>query len=176
MDLTNYLNGTKIGQSMSLNGTCLSITKIINHKYCEFDLTNETISRTTFSYMKIGDQVNVERSLNIGSRLDGHFVFGHVDGTSVITKLVKTNSETKVWFTISKDLSKFIVSKGSITIDGVSLTLVDDLDDEFTVCIIPQTLTHTNFNTKKVGDKVNIEIDMLSKLIYKKSHQLNGTY
>ena len=103
-------------ESISLNGTCLSITKIINHKYCEFDLTNEIISRTTFSYMKIDDQVNVERSLNIGSRLDGHFVFGHVDGTSVITKLVKTNSETKVWFTISKDLSKFIVSKGSIAI------------------------------------------------------------
>lgn len=176
MDLANYSDNMKIGQSVSLNGTCLSITNILENKYYEFELTNETISRTTFANIKVGDEINVECSLKIGDRLDGHFVLGHVDGISTISKLQKIQSETKIWFNVQRQLRKYIVSKGSIAIDGVSLTIVNDLVDEFSVCIIPQTLTTTNFNTKNVGDKVNIETDILAKHIYKNNNVFSGNY
>ncbi len=176
MDLANYSDNMKIGQSVSLNGTCLSITNILENKYYEFELTNETISRTTFANIKVDDEINVERSLKIGDRLDGHFVLGHVDGISTISKLQKIQSETKIWFNVQRQLRKYIVSKGSIAIDGVSLTIVNDLVDEFSVCIIPQTLTTTNFNTKNVGDKVNIETDILAKHIYKNNNVFSGNY
>ena len=167
MDMVNYSDNMHIGQSISLNGACLSITNIINNRYHEFELTKETISRTTFANIKAGDKINVERSLKIGDRLDGHFVLGHVDCISTVLKLHKMQSETKIWFDIPQQLRKYIVSKGSIAIDGVSLTIVDDLVNEFSVCIIPQTLLNTNFNTKTLGDKVNIEIDILAKHIHK---------
>lgn len=176
MDMINYSSNMNIGQSVSLNGACLSITNIIKNRYHEFELTKETISRTTFANIKTGDKINVERSLKIGDRLDGHFVLGHVDCVSKVLKLQKMQSETKIWFDIPQQLRKYIVSKGSIAIDGVSLTIVDDLVNEFSVCIIPQTLLNTNFNTKTIGDEVNVEIDILVKHIHKNNNLFTGNY
>lgn len=176
MDMINYSSNMNIGQSVSLNGACLSITNIIKNRYHEFELTKETISRTTFANIKTGDKINVERSLKIGDRLDGHFVLGHVDCVSKVLKLQKMQSETKIWFDITQQLRKYIVSKGSIAIDGVSLTIVDDLVNEFSVCIIPQTLLNTNFNTKTIGDEVNVEIDILAKHIHKNNNLFTGNY
>jgi riboflavin synthase len=176
MDMINYSSNMNIGQSVSLNGACLSITNIIKNRYHEFELTKETISRTTFANIKTGDKINVERSLKIGDRLDGHFVLGHVDCVSKVLKLQKMQSETKIWFDIPQQLRKYIVSKGSIAIDGVSLTIVDDLVNEFSVCIIPQTLLNTNFNTKTIGDEVNVEIDILAKHIHKNNNLFTGNY
>lgn len=176
MDMINYSSNMNIGQSVSLNGACLSITNIIKNRYHEFELTKETISRTTFANIKTGDKINIERSLKIGDRLDGHFVLGHVDCVSKVLKLQKMQSETKIWFDIPQQLRKYIVSKGSIAIDGVSLTIVDDLVNEFSVCIIPQTLLNTNFNTKTIGDEVNVEIDILAKHIHKNNNLFTGNY
>ncbi len=176
MDMINYSSNMNIGQSVSLNGACLSITNIIKNRYHEFELTKETISRTTFANIKTGDKINVERSLKIGDRLDGHFVLGHVDCVSTVLKLQKMQSETKIWFDIPQQLRKYIVSKGSIAIDGVSLTIVDDLVNKFSVCIIPQTLLNTNFNTKIIGDEVNVEIDILAKHIHKNNNLFTGNY
>lgn len=168
VDFTAHIENLEVGQSISLNGTCLTITKIMNNHYCEFDITNETIKKTTIGNLKLGDEINMERSIIIGSRLDGHFVLGHIDGVGTINKLEKKLTETKIWIKIPKKLTNFVVQKGSISIDGISLTIVDIINNVFSVCIIPQTLKITNFGTKKVGDKVNIETDILAKYIIKK--------
>lgn len=163
------------GQSVSLNGTCLTISNILNNN-CTFDLTKETIQRTTFKNIKINDLVNVERSLKLGNRLDGHFVLGHIDCTTTIIKLKQNQNETKFWFKIPPQISKFISEKGSISIDGISLTIVDVSYFEFSVCLIPETLKITTFNTKKIGDSVNIEIDIIAKYLHKLNTKFTGNY
>ena len=117
--------------------------------------------------MKIGGIVNIERSLKAGDRLEGHFVLGHVDGVGIIKKIQKKPKEVQVWFEVPKNLSKFIVKKGSIAMDGISLTVVDVKNNLASICLIPHTIEVTNFKTKNIGDKVNIETDILGKYILK---------
>ena len=166
VDLGKHAKGLKVGQSVALNGVCLSATKISKNK-CNFEMIDETIKKTDLGNLKKGSIVNIERSLKVGDRMEGHFVLGHVDGVATIKKIEKKPKEVKVWFEIPKNLSKFVVKKGSIAIDGISLTVVDVVKHKASVCLIPHTIQVTNFQSKKIGDKVNIETDVLGKYILK---------
>ena len=164
VDLGKYARGLKIGQSVAINGVCLSATKISRNK-CVFEMIDETIKKTDLGNVKAGSTVNIERSLKVGDRLEGHFVLGHIDGVATITKIEKKPKEVKFWFKVPKKLTKYVVKKGSIALDGISLTVVDAKKDVASVCLIPHTIKVTNFNSKKVGDKLNIETDILGKYI-----------
>ena len=164
VDLGKNSRGLKIGQSVALNGVCLSATKIAKN-LCMFEMIDETMKKTDLGNLKVGSLINIERSLKVGERLEGHFVLGHVDGVAVITKIEQKPKEVKIWFKIPKKLKKYVVQKGSIALDGISLTVVDAKNDLASVCIIPHTMEITNFKTKKNGDKLNIETDVLGKYI-----------
>jgi len=166
VDLGRYASGLKIGQSVAINGVCLSATKISRNK-CVFEMIDETTKKTDLGNVKAGSTVNVERSLKVGDRLEGHFVLGHIDGVATIIKIEKKPKEVKIWFKIPKKLTKYVVKKGSIALDGISLTLVDVKKDIVSVCLIPHTINVTNFKSKKIGDKLNIETDVLGKYILK---------
>ena len=164
VDLGKNSRGLKIGQSVALNGVCLSATNISKNN-CMFEMIDETMKKTDLGNLKVGSLINIERSLKVGERLEGHFVLGHVDGVAVITKIEQKPKEVKIWFKIPKKLTKYVVQKGSIALDGISLTVVDAKNDLASVCIIPHTMKITNFKTKKIGDKLNIETDVLGKYI-----------
>jgi riboflavin synthase len=168
VDLGKHAKGLKVGQSVALNGVCLSATKISKNK-CDFEMIDETIKQTDLGNLVPGDKVNIERSLKVGDRMEGHFVLGHVDGVGIIKKIEKKPKEVKVWFEVPKKLVKFVVKKGSIAIDGISLTVVDVTKNNASVCLIPHTIKITNFQSKKVGDKINIETDILGKYILKQT-------
>jgi len=166
VDLGKHAKGLKVGQSVALNGVCLSATKISKNK-CNFEMIDETIKKTDLGNLETGSKVNIERSLKVGDRMEGHFVLGHVDGVGKIIKIEKKPKEVKVWFEVPKKLSKFVVKKGSIAIDGISLTVVDVTKNKASVCLIPHTMKVTNFHSKKISDKINIETDILGKYILK---------
>ena len=166
VDLGKYSKGLKIGQSVALNGVCLTATKLSKNN-CTFEMIEETTKKTDLGNLKVGGVVNIERSLKAGDRLEGHFVLGHVDGVGIIKKIEKKPKEVQVWFEVPKTLSKYVVKKGSIAMDGISLTVVDVKKNLASVCLIPHTIDVTNFKTKNVGDKINIETDILGKYILK---------
>ena len=166
VNLGKYAKGLKIGQSVALNGVCLTATKLTKSN-CIFEMIEETTNKTDLGNLKPGDIVNIERSLKTGDRLEGHFVLGHVDGVGVIKKIQNKPKEVQVWFEVPKKLSKYVVKKGSIAVDGISLTVVDIKNNLASVCLIPHTIEITNFKTKNVGDKINIETDILGKYILK---------
>ncbi|MDC0451585.1 riboflavin synthase [Nitrosopumilus sp.] len=166
IDLGKQVKGLKIGQSVALNGVCLTATKISKSK-CIFEMIEETTKKTDLGNLKVGGVVNIERSLKAGDRLEGHFVLGHVDGVAIIKKILKKPKEVQVYFDVPKNLAKYVVRKGSIAIDGISLTVVDIKKTLAYVSLIPHTIEITNFHTKKIGDKVNIETDILGKYILK---------
>ena len=164
VDLGKNSRGLKIGQSVALNGVCLSATKISKNN-CMFEMIDETMKKTDLGNLKVGSLINIERSLKVVERLEGHFVLGLVDGVAIIRKIEQKPKEVKIWFKIPKKLTKYVVQKGSIALDGISLTVVDAKNDLASVCIIPHTMKITNFKTKKIGDKLNIETDVLGKYI-----------
>jgi len=166
VDLGKQSKGLKIGQSVALNGVCLTVTKL-SKNLGRFEMIDETTKKTDLGNLKTGSIVNIERSLKAGDRLEGHFVLGHVDGVGIIKKILKKPKEVQVWFEVPKKLAKYIVKKGSIAIDGISLTVVEVKKNLVSVSFIPHTITVTNFKTKKIGDKVNIETDILGKYILK---------
>ncbi|HUT07052.1 MAG TPA: riboflavin synthase [Nitrosopumilaceae archaeon] len=166
VDLGKHGKGLKTGQSVALNGVCLTVTKLLKTE-CTFEMIEETTKKTDLGNLKSGGIVNLERSLKVGDRLEGHFVLGHVDGVGIIKKIQKKPKEVQVWFEVPKILSRYVVKKGSIAIDGISLTVVDIKNNLASVCLIPHTIEVTNFKTKKIGDKVNIETDILGKYILK---------
>jgi len=168
INLGVHAKGLKVGQSVALNGVCLSVTKISKNK-CDFEMIDETIKKTDLGNLKKGSIVNIERSLKVGARMEGHFVLGHVDGVAMIKKIEKKPKEVKIWFEVPKKLAKFVVEKGSIAVDGISLTVVDVTKNMASVCLIPHTVKVTNFQSKKIGDKVNIETDILGKYILKQT-------
>lgn len=166
VDLGKHSQGLKIGQSVALNGVCLTVIGISNTK-CRFEMIEETTKKTDLGNLKEGEVINIERSLKVGDRMEGHFVLGHVDGVGTIKKIERKPKEIKIWFEIPKNLTKFVVQKGSIAIDGISLTVVNVQKNLASVCLIPHTVDVTNFHTRKIGDKVNIETDILGKYILK---------
>jgi riboflavin synthase len=166
VDLGKNSKGLKLGQSVALNGVCLTVTGIDKSK-CDFEMIEETTKKTDLGNLKVGGIVNIERSLKVGERLEGHFVLGHVDGVGLIKKIEKKPKEVQIWFEVPKNLARFVVQKGSIAIDGISLTVVDVKKNLASVCLIPHTIDVTNFSTRKVGDKINIETDILGKYLLK---------
>jgi len=166
VNLGKHAKGLKTGQSVALNGVCLTVTKLAKNK-CNFEMIDETTKKTDLGNLKKGSIVNIERSLKAGDRLEGHFVLGHVDGVGKITKIQKKPNEVQIWFEIPKNLAKYVVKKGSIAVDGISLTVVDVKKNLASVCLIPHTIDVTNFKTRKIGDKINIETDILGKYILK---------
>jgi len=166
VNLGKYSKGLKVGQSVALNGVCLTATKL-SKSNCIFEMIEETTKKTDLGNLKPGSIVNIERSLKAGDRLEGHFVLGHVDGVGTIKKIQNKSKEVQIWFEIPKDLTKYVVKKGSIAIDGISLTVVDVKNNLASVCLIPHTIEITNFKTKNIGDKINIETDILGKYILK---------
>ncbi len=166
VDVGKHGKGLRTGQSVALNGVCLTVTKL-SKTGCTFEMIEETTKKTDLGNLKLGGIVNIERSLKVGDRLEGHFVLGHVDGVGIIKKIQKKPKEVKIWFKFPKKLSKYVVKKGSIAIDGISLTVVEINNNLASVCLIPHTIKVTNFKTKNIGDKVNIETDILGKYILK---------
>ncbi len=162
--LGKIAKGLKIGDSVAINGVCLTAINI-SKDVAEFEMIGETIQKTNLGTLQSGNKVNIEKSLKVGERLEGHFVLGHVDDVGVISKMDKQPNQIKIWTKVPKELSKYIIKKGSVTVDGISLTVVDVLKDQFSVSIIPHTMKVTNLSYKKVGDKVNIETDILGKYI-----------
>lgn len=166
VDLGKNARGLKIGQSVALNGVCLTVTGISKSK-CDFEMIDETTKKTDLGNLKKGSTVNIERSLKVGERMEGHFVLGHVDGVGTIKKIERKPKEIKIWLEIPQHLARFVVQKGSIAVDGISLTVVDVKKNNASVCLIPHTVEVTNFQSRKVGDKVNIETDVLGKYLLK---------
>lgn len=154
----------KIDQSLCHNGVCLTVVDIDNDVYT-VNVISESIERSNFGEINPGDNVNIERSMSVNSRFDGHIVQGHVDEVAVCTEVSETNGSWKYMFRHSKN--NMTVEKGSITINGVSLTVVDSTENSFSVAIIPYTYNNTNFNQIKVGTKVNLEFDIIGKYISK---------
>tara|TARA_B100000795_G_C22698478_1_gene398616 strand:- start:323 stop:907 length:585 start_codon:yes stop_codon:yes gene_type:complete len=155
---------SEIGSSLCCNGTCLTITKIQNKKI-SFYLSKETLKRTSFSSLKIGDLINIEESLNYGNKISGHYVQGHVDTTGSVSKINIFDKTWVVTFKIPKIYKKFLIEKGSISINGVSLTISTIKKNSFDVCIIPHTLKLTNLVKLKNNDIVNIEFDIFGKYL-----------
>ena len=162
----------KVGDSLSINGVCLTVTTI--SKTVDFEIINETVTRTSLGSLKVGDRVNIERSLSFGGRLEGHLVLGHVDGRGIIKQIIKSSKETRFWVKIEdKNLMSYIVPKGPIAIDGVSLTIIDLKDSSkiVSVGLIPHTLAMTTLGLKLIGDKVNVETDIMGKYISRYYHK-----
>lgn len=155
-----------IDQSVAHNGVCLTVVYLNGPKY-KVTAIEETLKRTNLGKLKVDDVVNLERCMSVNARFDGHIVQGHVDTTGVCTKIANLNGSWEFVIEYSKDEKNVTVEKGSITINGVSLTVVDSSDNSFSVHVIPYTFENTNFKTLKVGDKVNLEFDVVGKYVAK---------
>ncbi|MGR7812727.1 riboflavin synthase [Lacinutrix undariae] len=167
---SNITPQLKIDQSVSHNGVCLTVVEITDNSYTVTAI-KETLDKTNIGNLNTNDAVNLERAMKLGDRLDGHIVQGHVDQTAVCTSVVSQEGSWAYTFKYDASLNNMTIEKGSVTVNGVSLTVVNSKTDEFSVAIIPYTFEHTNFNTFKVGSIVNIEFDVLGKYIQK----LNST-
>jgi len=162
------------GESIAVNGCCLTIVK---HDATSFFVQAgpETILKTNLGSLKNGDRVNLERALRVGDRLGGHFVTGHIDAVGTIAERVLTGEWETVWFTMPETLGELLVAKGSIAVDGVSLTVVEAERTRFCVMLIPHTLAHTTLGFKIAGDVVNLETDLLAKHVQKLFQNLSVT-
>ena len=164
LDSSLNINSLAIGASISCSGICLTLKKVSNSTLF-FDVSDETRKKTNFSTWKVGSLINLERSLKVGDELGGHFVYGHVDTTAIIKHIKKINGSYKITFNINKDFSKYFAPKGSVSVDGVSLTVNDVGKDFFSVNIIPHTWSNTSFKNYVVGTLVNIEFDILIRYL-----------
>jgi riboflavin synthase len=152
------------GDSLSLSGACLTVVKA-NKEEVVLEAIPETLSRTTLAGLKIGSKLNLERAILAGSRLGGHFVQGHVDGVGVIQAIRRKGESSEIEVQAGLEIMKYLVEKGSVALDGVSLTLVSISPDSFKVALIPHSQKHTTLGNWQVGDEVNIEVDLLSKYV-----------
>ena len=156
----------QIDQSVAHNGICMTVVSIENSVYTVTAI-GETIKKTNLSTLKEGDCINLERAMMLGARLDGHIVQGHVDQVGTCTVAKETNGSWYYTFEYDESIGNITIEKGSITVNGVSLTVVDSRKNEFSVAIIPYTYEHTNFNSFEIGSKVNLEFDLIGKYISK---------
>jgi riboflavin synthase len=155
-----------VGDSVAINGACLTV---IDHdaEICQFQAGPETLQRTNLGELGPGDRINLERALRLGDRLGGHLVQGHVDGMGRVAERLRQDQWELVWFSCPADLTAQMVSKGSVAVDGVSLTLVDVAAERFSVALIPHTLAHTTLGFKPLGATVNLETDLFAKYVWK---------
>ena len=153
-----------IGDSIAINGCCLTVVAIEGASL-SFEAGEETLSRTTLGNVQAGDRVNLETSLKMGDELGGHLVAGHVDGVGTVDERTDDAEWSKFWLRVPAELTRQMASKGSVAVDGVSLTLVDVEHERFSVALIPHTLKVTTLGFRQVGDRVNIETDVLAKYV-----------
>ena len=158
------LENTRIGDSIAVNGACLTAVTVSGKRF-EVDVSPETLQATTLRSAKTGERVNLERALRLSDRIDGHLVAGHVDGMGVIKDRQAVGNATVVTIGVPRPLSRYLIQKGSVAVDGISLTINDCDDTGFTVSIIPHTGRWTTIGFKKVGEPVNIETDMIGKYV-----------
>jgi riboflavin synthase len=163
--------GLTLGESVAVNGACLTVVAH-DARTCRFQAGPETLQRTNLGELTTGDRVNLERSLRVSDRLGGHLVQGHIDGLGHIAERRREGEWDLVWFRCSKALTAQMVSKGSVAVDGVSLTLVDVEADLFSVALIPHTLAQTTLGFKQPGASVNLETDLLAKYVWKCLQQM----
>ena len=168
MELTIHANKVledlKVNDSISCSGICLTVTKLFDTDFV-VQLVEETIDRTTAKFWDVDSRINLERSLLPTTRLGGHFVQGHIDTITKI-KNIKKNEESAVWdFVLTGDIKNYVVEKGSISLDGISLTIAKKLKNSFSVALIPHTLEVTTWKKKNVGDYINVEVDMMAKYL-----------
>jgi riboflavin synthase len=168
------LDQTKIGDSISVSGACLTVVAIDGRRF-KADLSPETLEKTTFGNAKIGDRVNLERSLRLSDRLDGHLVSGHIDGLGIIKEKKQAGNAIMITFGVSEPLSRYMIKKGSVAVDGISLTINNCDRSGFGVSIIPHTAKLTTMGFKRIGDSVNIEADMIGKYVERFLTQRGGT-
>lgn len=161
----------KIDQSVAHNGVCLTVVSILDSTYTVTAI-KETLDKTNIGSLKVNDSVNLERAMKLGDRLDGHIVQGHVDQTATCVSVEETEGSWLFTFKYDSSLSNITIEKGSITVNGVSLTVVNSKKDAFSVAIIPYTYEHTNFKTFKEGTVVNLEFDVIGKYV-SRLHRLN---
>lgn len=156
----------RIGESIAINGCCLTVIRLDGDGWA-FQAGAETLSRTNLGQLRPGDSVNLERSLTADARIGGHFVQGHIDDVGRVTAILKDGEWVEMWFEVSERLTRQMVEKGSVAVDGVSLTLVDVERLRFSVALIPHTLENTTLGARRIGDAVNVETDILGKYIEK---------
>jgi riboflavin synthase len=154
----------RIGQSIAINGCCLTVARILPHEV-GFDVIKETLDKTNLGMLRQGDSANIENSLKIGDRLDGHFVQGHVDGLANLTEIAPNAGELRLTLQAPFAMAKYLVPKGSVTLDGVSLTLAAVKGNTFQVALIPETVRVTTLGKKSIGWQFNLEADILTKTV-----------
>lgn len=152
------------GDSIAVNGVCLTVVANDSGAFTA-DVMRETLVRSSLGSLGAGDQVNLERAARLDARIGGHLVQGHVDGTAAVQEISPSDNWTVVRFSLPDELARYVVEKGSITVDGVSLTVVEAGDDYFTVSLIPETLSATTLGSRAVGDLVNLEVDAIAKYV-----------
>lgn len=163
-----FVADAQLGESIALNGCCLTVVAINQGKgTLEFEAGPETLARTNLGHFLAGSCVNLERALRVGDRLGGHYVTGHIDGVGHLTSRHESGNWSTFWFRVPQALTRQMVPKGSIAVDGVSLTLVDVEAEQFSVALIPHTLAATTLGKLKAGEAVNLETDLLAKYVQK---------
>ena len=158
------LEGTRLGDSIAVNGVCLTVVDCDAHSVSA-DVMQETLDRSSLGAASSGVNVNLERAARLDSRIGGHLVQGHVDGTGSVLAIEPSDHWTVMRFSLPNEIARYVVEKGSITVDGVSLTVVDAQRDWFSVSLIPTTLQVTTLGDRKVGDRVNLEVDAIAKYV-----------
>ena len=161
----------EMGESVAVNGVCLTVVGMGEHWF-DMDLTTETLNRTSFKQVKEGSQVNLERALTPSKKMSGHFVTGHIDNVAQVVSIEEKPGEVLFRFEHPPELTPYLIEKGSAAVDGISLTVFDCRENRFTVSIIPFTLEHTNLKDRQIGDRVNIECDILGKYTEKLMSEL----
>ena len=163
------LKGTRIGDSIAVNGACLTVVVLTRSQFSA-DVSPETLSRTTMGSLRVGERVNVERAMRLSDRIDGHLVSGHIDGTGIIKARRTTGNAIIITVSADPSLTGFMIEKGSVSLDGISLTLNTISPGEFSVSIIPHTASLTTIGYRQPGDRVNIETDMIGKYVERFLH------
>jgi riboflavin synthase len=163
---TKQCDSVSLGDSITINGACLTVVQIEDNVF-SFDVVYETLQKTALGALAIGDLVNMERSVPVDGRFDGHIVQGHVDGTGTIASIREIDNSFFIYINALSSITRYIVRKGSIAVDGISLTVVEADDRTFSVSIIPYTWEHTNLHARRAGDQVNLETDILARYIEK---------
>jgi riboflavin synthase len=161
---SNFTNELKVDQSVAHDGVCLTVVKVSGSEYTVTAI-DETLNKTRIGHLKINDEINLERGMKLGERLDGHIVQGHVDQIGTCTDIHEANGSWVFRFDFDNTLGNVTIEKGSITINGVSLTVIDSKEAAFSVAIIPYTYSHTTFKYLNIGDTVNLEFDVIGKYV-----------
>lgn len=172
---SEFSNELKIDQSVSHNGVCLTVVAIGTGTHTVTAIT-ETLNKTNLGKLKEGDLVNLERCMQINGRLDGHIVQGHVDQTGICTEVIEKNGSWEYTISYDSTIGNITVEKGSICVNGISLTVVNSREDSFSVAIIPYTYEHTNMQSLRIGDTVNLEFDIIGKYIARLARQKDGRW